>query len=157
MSRKKNILFCCTTGGHLGEMLCLRELFLEGDNVLFTERDKTTKNLKLEIPVKYLLYSNTTKKVSFIFYSLCNALILLWYFLYYRPKFIITTGSHIAVPFCLLSRVLGGKVIFIESIARIQTKSATGRIIEKFCDKIIVQWPEAKSLYPTGEYYGQLF
>jgi hypothetical protein len=53
-------------------------------------------------------------------------------------------------------KLFGSKLIYIESNARVYSKSHTGKIIEPICDKIIVQWPEMLQVYKNAEYWGTL-
>jgi beta-1,4-N-acetylglucosaminyltransferase len=50
------------------------------------------------------------------------------------------------------------KIVFVESICRVEKLSLTGKILynTRICDHLIVQWPELKTLYPRSEYLGQL-
>jgi len=44
------------------------------------------------------------------------------------------------------------KIIFIESFARVQTLSLSGKILYYFADRFLVQWPELRTKYPMSEY-----
>jgi UDP-N-acetylglucosamine:LPS N-acetylglucosamine transferase len=61
-----------------------------------------------------------------------------------KPKIIICIGSSISVPLCLCGKLLGIKTVFIESLARVDSLSKTGRIIHRLhlADYFYVQWPE---------------
>ena len=56
---KKNVMFISSTGGHLNEMLQLKELFEKYDYYIVTEKTKYNLNLKNK-------YKN---KVSFLVYG----------------------------------------------------------------------------------------
>ena len=56
---KKNVMFISSTGGHLNEMLQLKELFEKYDYYIVTEKTKSNLNLKNK-------YKN---KVSFLVYG----------------------------------------------------------------------------------------
>ena len=75
----------------------------------------------------------------------------------YKPKYIVTTGAGLAIPMFIVGRVLGKKLIFIESRARVYTKSASGKLLGKLSHKVIVQWPEMLEVYgEKANYYGTL-
>ena len=80
-------------------------------------------------------------------------------FLYFkiRPKVIITTGTHTAGPMCYLGKLFGSKIIYIETFANINKKTATGRLIYPIADLFIVQWEEMLELYPKAKYGGPIF
>ena len=68
-----------------------------------------------------------------------------------------STGAHTAGPMCCIGKIFGSKIIFIESMANITTKTITGRLIYKFADLFIVQWESMLSLYPKAKYGGWIF
>jgi UDP-N-acetylglucosamine:LPS N-acetylglucosamine transferase len=61
-----------------------------------------------------------------------------------------------AVPFSVLGKLLGKKVIFVEDYSRVSKASTSGKIIYRFSDLFFVQWPELKAVYPKGIYAGRL-
>jgi UDP-N-acetylglucosamine transferase subunit ALG13 len=64
-----------------------------------------------------------------------------------RPQIVITTGAGITVPFCLFARLQGARMIFVETMARVTGPSASGKVLSRLADRVIVQWPEAMSAY----------
>lgn len=73
-----------------------------------------------------------------------------------RPSAVVTTGAGVAVPFCYAARALGIKIVFIESAARVQRPSMSGRMIHPIADQFFVQWPEVAPAYSKAEYLGPL-
>ena len=80
-------------------------------------------------------------------------------YLYFKikPKVIVTTGTHTVGPICCLGKLFGCKIIYIETYANRNKKTATGRIIYHFADLFIVQWEEMLKLYPKAVYGGSIF
>ena len=75
----------------------------------------------------------------------------------YRPKVIVSTGSNIAVPLCFIAKLHGSKFVYIETRAKVYNKTISGKIVEHFADKVIVQWPEMVNVYKgKAEYFGTL-
>ena len=74
-----------------------------------------------------------------------------------RPKYIVSTGAHTAGPMCLIGKIFGSKIIFIETFANSCSKSRTGTLVYKFADLFIVQWEEMLTLYPNSVYGGWIF
>lgn len=58
-----------------------------------------------------------------------------------RPSLIVSTGAGGAIPFYVLGKLFGAKLVWIEVIDRVTQPSLTGRIVAPFCDAVIVQWP----------------
>ena len=160
--KKKKVLFISSTGGHLEELTQLKELFDKYDYYIVTERTKSNMSLKKKYPkrVSYLIYGSYTtlgKKIIYPFKLLLNCYISLIIYIKVRPKYIVSTGAHTAGPMCLIGKIFGSKIIFIETFANSKTKSRTGSIVYKFDDLFIVQWKEMLELYPDATYGGWIF
>ena len=82
---------------------------------------------------------------------------LLNLYLKYHPDYIVTTGAHIAGPMCCIGKIFGSKIIFIETFANKNKKTATGRIVYLFADLFIVQWEEMLKLYPKAILGGWIY
>lgn len=67
-----------------------------------------------------------------------------------RPGVVVTSGAGVVVPFCLIARAAGAKLIFSETAARIDDGSLTGRLLSRFASSVLIQWPEARRTYPTA-------
>jgi len=74
-----------------------------------------------------------------------------------RPDVIISTGAGIAVFFCIFAKLLGAKLIFIESMARVERPTLTARMLYPFADLFFVQWPNLLKYFPKAKYMGRLF
>ncbi|MDD4082342.1 MAG: polysaccharide biosynthesis protein, partial [Sphaerochaetaceae bacterium] len=71
-----------------------------------------------------------------------------------NPDIIISTGAEIGFPAMILGVILRKKVIYIESIARINSPSLTGQLIYPFIKDFYVQWPQGKKFFPKAKYVG---
>ena len=89
-------------------------------------------------------------KFTYIFKLLYNSFKSLYFYLKFHPDYIVTTGTHTAGPMCCIGKILGSKIIYIETFANITSKTATGKLIYHFADHFIVQWPSMKKLYPKA-------
>ena len=74
-----------------------------------------------------------------------------------KPDVVITTGALVAFPFCLLAKLARKKVVYIESFARVNEKSLTGKLVYPFADLFIVQWETMLKCYPKAIYTGGIF
>lgn len=156
---KKKVLFISSTGGHLSEMLRLKSMFDKYDYSIITEKDKSTVALtdKYKGRVHYLIYGTKDHMLTYPFKLLANCFKSLYFYSKIRPKYIITTGAHTAGPMCCIGKILGSKIIYIETFANIESKTATGRLIYLFADLFIVQHPEMLKLYPKATYGGWIY
>lgn len=156
---KKKVLFISSTGGHLSEMMMLNSMFKKYDYHIITEKTKTTKLLKTKYQkrIDYLVYGTKDHLISYPFKLLFNCFKSLYLYIKIRPQFIVTTGAHTAGPMCCIGKILGSKIIYIETFANIHTKTITGRLIYKFADLFIVQWKSMLELYPKATYGGWIY
>ena len=153
----KRVMFISSTGGHLTELLKLEKLFSKYDYHIVTEKTKSNQNLKDKYKVSYLVYGTKKNIIKYPFVLLINCFISLFLFLKYRPKVVITTGTHTAGPMCLIAKIFRRKVIYIETFANIHRKTVTGRILYHIADMFIVQWESMLELYPKAIYGGWIF
>ena len=158
-TNKKKVLFISSTGGHLTELLQLQPLFKYYDYHIITE--KTPVNIalkkKYDKKINYVIYGTKDHKFTYLFKLLINCFIELFLYLKIRPRYIVTTGAHIAGPMCCLGKIFGSKIIFIETFANMSSKTITGKLVYKFADLFLVQWEDMIKLYPKAKYWGSVF
>lgn len=149
---KRNVLFISSTGGHLDELMQLKALFDKYNYHIITEKTKSNVKLKdkYQDRIGFLVYGTKLHKFSYIFKLLYNSFKSLYYYIKIHPDYIITTGTHTAGPMCCIGKILGSKIIYIETFANINTKTSTGTLIYHFADHFIVQWPSMKKIYPKA-------
>ena len=152
----KKVIFVASSGGHLTEILSLNELFPKYEYLLITEKTDITKEIQEKYNVKYLVYGpsrNIFKYLSNVFKNLFRCIKIIKSF---RPDTIVTTGAQVGGIMCLIGKLFGAKIIYIESMARIDTLSKTGKNIYRFADKFYVQWETLTKKYKKCEYLGRL-
>ena len=152
----KKVMFISSAGGHFSELMKLEPLFKKYKVTLVTESTKNKRKQK-EIYKKYnihFLLKGSNNKILNLFKLLLNCFISLFYFIIYRPKYIVSTGAHTAGPMCCIGKIFRSKIIFIETMANITTPTTTGKHVYKFADLFIVQWEEMLKVYPNAIYGG---
>lgn len=155
----KKVLFISSTGGHLNELMQLSPLFDKYNYYIITEKDKATESLKTKYnkKISYLKYGSRKKFFTYPFIFIFNCFKSFYYYIKIRPKYIVTTGTHTAVPMCYLGKLFGSKIIFIETFANIDTKTLSGKLVYPIANLFIVQWEEMIKLYPKAIYGGSIF
>lgn len=148
----KKVLFISSTGGHLSEMMQLKDLFSKYDYHIITEKTKSTLEFrnKYKNRVDYLVYGTKDHLITYPFKLLYNCLKSLVLYFKIHPDYIITTGAHTAGPICCIGKIFGSRIVYIETFANITTKTVTGRLLYPISDKFIVQWSSMKKLYPKA-------
>ena len=155
MVNNKKVLFICNKGGHYSQMLQLKELMSKFDSIVVSDKKNGAKDWDGVADYKCLDAYNI-KKIR-LPYFIKNIFECFGILIKNRPKYIVTTGAGLAIPMFIIGRLCGIKLIFIESRARVYTKSASGKILGKFSHKVIVQWPEMLRVYgEKANYYGTL-
>lgn len=156
---KKNkiikICFAASSGGHLHELLMLRPLMEKYDSFLVTEKTAYPPPVG-ELNCHYLLQVNRRER-WWPFLLAGNGLYSLIIMLTEKPDVVICTGVLATIPLCLLCKLMGKKLVFIESFANVKTPSLTGRFLYRFSDQFYIQWPKLKKYYPEAVYQGGVY
>ncbi|MCI9367505.1 MAG: polysaccharide biosynthesis protein [Oscillospiraceae bacterium] len=156
MRRKQpKICFAASSGGHLEELLILRPLMEQYDSFIVTEKTAYTAALD-GLRCRYLLQVNR-REWGCLPRLAVNALRSLVICLMERPDAVVCTGALGTVPLCLLARGLGAKLVFIESYAKVNTPTRTGKLLYRFAHRFYIQWPELREHYPDALYEGGVY
>lgn len=155
----KKVMFISSTGGHFNELMQLRSLFDRYNYYIVTEKDKVTENLEDEYEgkISYLLYGTRSHLFKYFFQFIYNCFKTIYLYFKFRPNYIVTTGTHTAGPMCYLGKIFGSKIIYIETFANRNSKTATGRLIYPIADLFIVQWKEMLEIYPKAVLGGSIY
>ena len=156
-NNENNVMFISSVGGHLTQLLTLKEVFNKYNYVLVTEKTDVTKNMSSEYNIRYLKYGSRKYILNYIFIAFCNIFKSLYLILKYNPKVIVTTGTHTAVPMCYYGWIFGRKIIYIESFAKRTSPTLTGRLIYPIATTFVVQWESMLKFYPKAEYWGGIY
>lgn len=154
-TNKTKIGFVASSGGHWEELMCLKDIAEKNDSFFVTEKggqahDFNNHRLYLfpQINRRELLF--VLKFIAIIFKSLRIVIIE-------KPNVLITTGALISVPVCTLGKIFGAKIIYIESFARVENASLTGKIMYRRADLFLVQWESMLKVFPKAKYVGGIF
>lgn len=170
MGKNNIVMFAASVGGHYKEMMGLKELFPQYESVLVTDNKSAANqsevlNNFMAVEFANAMSDRREKKAGIVEkgtrWTAFSAYLKMFFQCIkivqrYKPTVIISTGSYIAVPLFWWGKLLGSKLIFIESNAMVYNKTTTGKLVECISDKIIVQWPELLKVYPKAEYLGVL-
>lgn len=145
------ICIACSSGGHFREAQKATQL-LTGEKYFVTFRAAHLSDTCDEQPIYFITHPK--KSIVRLLKNAVESLKILWR---EKPDLIISTGADVAVATCLLGKLLGVKLIFIESGGQVYTPSLSGRIVYPFADLFIVQWKPALKRFPKAIYGGPLF
>ncbi len=151
----KKVCFIASSGGHFEQLMMLKPLMKKYDSFIVTEKTNYSVS-NLEFNTYYLHQVNRREK-SFIFRMIGNSLKTLKILISERPDVVISTGALATIPMCLFGKIFGKKIIFIESFAKVNSQTLTGKLVYKFADRFYVQWEEMKQFYPNAICKGGIY
>lgn len=153
MNNKKPLKICitCSAGGHLKQAITIAK-FLNYEKYLVTYSVPHLKKILNEMKIytithpkrkPILLFRNAIQSIKVLFKE--------------KPDLIISTGADVTVCICLMGKLMGAKLIYIESGGNVYTPSLTGKILHPFADLFIVQWQPMLSNFKKAILGGPLF
>jgi UDP-N-acetylglucosamine:LPS N-acetylglucosamine transferase len=141
------ILLVCSTGGHFRALQQLESFWENYEHCWVTFRTKPTETA-LRGETVYWAFGPTNRNIP----NLVRNLWFAWKVISQeRPDLVISTGAGVAVPFVILSKLLGSQTAFVESITRAEELSLSARLVLPFLDVLYVHWPQLKVRYPKAE------
>jgi beta-1,4-N-acetylglucosaminyltransferase len=146
------ILLVASSGGHLMQLATLREAIPAAARHWVTFAAPDSESLLSGEAVTFA-YSPTNRHALNLARNLGLAVSTIRRL---RPRAVISTGAGVAVPFLLAGRLLGAHTVYIESMARIEEPSLTGRLVHPFVHDFFVQWPQLVKSYRRATYEGSL-
>lgn len=73
-----------------------------------------------------------------------------------RPDVVVSTGAAAGCLCCLLGKLFGARVVWVDSITNVEHMSLSGRMVRPVADLCLVQWPELAQRYPGTQYVGNI-
>lgn len=151
---QNNVKICAvaSAGGHLSQLLKLASCWESYESFYITTCDSVYDTLN-KIGKTYVVGECNREHplaVIRVFYR-CTRLVLRE-----RPDVLISTGAAAGCMACFVGKLLGAKIIWIDSITNVQQLSLSGKMVRYIADLFLVQWPEVANLYKNVEYVGAL-
>lgn len=151
--RQADLLLVCSCGGHLLQLVALRDSWQESSRVWVTFDKSDARSLLEDERVLYA-HGPTNRSIR----NLLRNLSVAWRVVCeVRPKVVITTGAGVAVPFAWVARLRGARVVYVESLSRIDGPSLSYRLIAPIAARRYVQWPELAEALPGSLFVGNVF
>ena len=151
--RRRPLMLVCSSGGHLLQMLGLRDAWGDQERVWVTFNKADARSLLREERVHYA-FGPTNRNIP----NLLRNARLAWRLVRAeRPRALVTTGAGVAVPFAWTARLLRIPVIYVESFTRIEGLSLSGKMIAPAASRVYVQWPELAASSSRLHFAGNVF
>ncbi len=154
-NKTKKICFAASSGGHFEQLVMLRPLMEKYDSFIVTE--KTLYDTNVENKRMYFVKQVNRKEKTFLFKMIANSFKAVSIYFKEKPDIIITTGVMAMIPLCLISKLFGKKLVYIESFAKVTTPTQTGRFLYKYADRFYVQWESLLEIYPDAICLGGIY
>jgi UDP-N-acetylglucosamine:LPS N-acetylglucosamine transferase len=144
------VLLVCSPGGHLQQMLALEPAWRDCERAWVTLPGADVSSLLAEEQVT-IAHSPTNRSLK----NLARNTVLAWRLLRRRrPDAILSTGAGLAVPFFLIGRLRGIRLVYVESVTRTESLSLSGRMVYPLASRFFVQWPAVAERFRRAEYHG---
>jgi hypothetical protein len=157
LARQRELRICvgASAGGHMNELLRLLEVsqnWPEPPSFYVTTMEELANKLREKGPTYVIGECNRQHPLKAIIVLAKSLKIVIKE----RPSVVITTGSLPLAILCLSAKLMGTKIVWIDSIANIERFSLSGRVIRPFADLFLTQWPELAEKYSNVEYAGAI-
>lgn len=153
--KKIKICFAASSGGHYEQLLMLKPLMEKYDSFVITEKTNYSAETKGE-KIYYLNQVNRKEK-NFIWTMIQNVWKSIGIYRKEKPDVIICTGVLAMIPICMISKMMGKELIYIESFAKVTSPTETGKLLYKFADRFYVQWESMLKFYLKAVYLGGIY
>lgn len=153
--KKIKVCFAASTGGHYEQLLMLEPLMNKYDSFIVTEETLYKANIKNR--KMYYLKQVNRKEKAFIPRMLVNLVRSVKIYFKEKPDVVICTGVLAMIPICLIAKMAGKKLIYIESFAKVTSATQSGKLLYKFADQFYVQWEQMLKIYPKAIYLGGIY
>ena len=160
MKKKLNILYILGSGGHTAQMIELSKDLKEKINYFYlVQEDDVLSKKKIIYKGKIIKVKRNAKFKELKIFSIFRTIFIFFKAIKIIKKnkidTIISAGPGISIPFFYAGKLLGKKLIFIESWARVISKSISGKLIYPIADIFFVQWKDNLKNYPKALYRGR--
>jgi len=139
-----------STGGHLTQLLRIAEAWRDMPHFFVTPGQPLSPSLTGGAKAYAVCTANRQHpfRVLKMFFQCVR---ILWK---ERPNVVVSSGATVGCICCLLVKLMGGKVVWIDSISQPDRLTLSGRIVRYFADLFLVQWPDLEHRYTHVKYVG---
>lgn len=140
-------------GGHIRQILDLRALWQDEDCFIITEDTVLGRSLAEEFDVEFVEHyaigqARLGAPLTMLWGALRNALQSSRIMIRRRPHVVISTGAGATFFAVLIARLLGARIIVVDSMARIDAPSVFARLAGPLAHSRISQSPAASAKWP---------
>ena len=146
------ICLAASTGGHLIELLYLAAVWEGIPHFFVIPGDFAPEQLK----EKGKTYVVNKADYRYPWRLLRMLMRCAWIMFKERPNVVISTGAAVGCILGLLGKLARKKVVWIETLSHVDRLTLSGKIMIRFADVFLVQWPELAERYKRAKYVGSI-
>ncbi len=153
IGEQHRILFVCSSGGHLSQLMQLAPWWKAHDRHWVTFDLPDAQSKLAEETFTPAFHPTTRNLVNVVRnYFLARKVLASE-----KPDVVISNGAAVAVPFFLEARRRKIPTVFLEVYDRVDSRTLTGRLVQPLATSFLVQWPEQQAFYPGSRCIGPLY
>ena len=146
------ICLVASAGGHLSQLLKIAPPVETYDALVITTSEAVRRNLTRLGRVHVVGECNRQHSLQVIkVFFLCLGILRRE-----RPDVVLSTGAAAGCMCCFLGKLMGAKIVWVDSITNVDRLSLSGRMVRHIADLFLVQWPDLARKYRGTEYVGTI-
>ena len=147
---KLRICLAASAGGHLSQLLKLADCWKDYETFCITTTEIVAREIYKHGRTYVVGECNRQHPLRVIsVFILCTGIILRQ-----RPDVVISTGAAAGCIASFLAKLMGARVVWMDSITNVERISLSGRMVRHIADLFLVQWPDLVKQYKKVEYIG---
>lgn len=158
------ICITCAAGGHLNQIMNIMDAFKDHEIIFVTINSETTENLGKvantyyikDIPKPIRIGKVELSNLSFLFYLVSILPYCIKILYKEKPSIVFGNGGPATICLCGLGKLIGCKIVYLESLARVNDLSVTGKFVYNIADLFLVQWDSLTIKYNKAKYWGKV-
>lgn len=151
-SKKLKICLAASAGGHLSQLLKLAKSWNDYDAFFVTTCSVVKEKLQKQGKVYVVGESNRQHPLKVLMVLIhCIKIILKE-----KPDVVISTGAAVGCIACILGKITGAKIVWIDSITNVEKLSLSGRLVRPIANLFLAQWQQLTQQYANVKYTGTL-
>jgi len=154
MKTRDNIKICLavSAGGHASQLLKLEPCWRGRECFSITTSPAVEEQLAKFGRVYVVSESNRARPLTTLKVLVSCVRIVLKE----KPDFVISTGAAVGCIAGFIAKLIGTRIIWVDSIANVDKLSLSARLIRPFADLVLTQWPDVALKYKSVEYKGHV-
>jgi len=149
-SNRMRVCLAASAGGHVSQLLRLAESW-SGYDVFCVTTTEVVREKLWQYGKVYIVGECNREHPFRLILVLTRCINII---LREKPNVVISTGAAVGCIVCFLGKLLGAKVIWIDSITNVEQISFSGKMVRYIADLFLVQWPELTERYCRVEFVG---